>query len=304
MVKYRKKLSKDSFQGQRLDVGLRDWRNTSRVNEKGRKTNTNYVDSDAESEQKSTPNYVFSVGDRLGQRSGIVTVVVGAVHFPNVLIDSGATCNLLGQGTWEWLKLQKIECQTLKETKALFPYGNTKPLPILGTFRADIMFIDTGATCKTDFVFVNTHGKRLFCRETAEKFDLIRLGPSHIVTSVNTESDIKEKYKECFNVFGPLKDYELKLNINDLVKRLPNPSAGSHLVYERKSRKLDELLETGIIEEVPERPTGWVSPLVVIHGQVRQRCQDLCGHGACQSSNSERTSAHPYFRGGVSKPHW
>ena len=50
-------------------------------------------------------------------------------------------------------------------------------------------------TLHSDFVFVNTHGKRLFCRETAEKFDLIRLGPSHIVTSVNTESDIEEKYK-------------------------------------------------------------------------------------------------------------
>ena len=31
-----------------------------------------------------------------------------------------------------------------------------------------------------------------------------------------------------------------------------------------KTDKLDELLETGIIEEVPEGPTGWVSPLVVI----------------------------------------
>ena len=29
-------------------------------------------------------------------------------------------------------------------------------------------------------------------------------------------------------------------------------------------RKLDELLESGIIEEMPEGPTGWVSPVVVI----------------------------------------
>ena len=71
---------------------------------------------------------------------------------PNVLIDSGATCNLLGQGTWKWLKSQKIQCQTRKEAKALFPYGNTKPLPTLGTFSTDIMSTDTGATCKTDFV--------------------------------------------------------------------------------------------------------------------------------------------------------
>ena len=95
---------------------------------------------------------MFSVGDRLGERSGILTVVVGGVHLPNVLIDSGATCNLLGQGPWEWLKSQKIQCQTRKEAKALFCYGNTKPLPTLVTCTADIMSIDTDATCKTDCV--------------------------------------------------------------------------------------------------------------------------------------------------------
>ena len=51
----------------------------------------------------------------------MVTVVVGG--------------NLLGQGTWEWFKSQNIQSQTRKEAKALFSYGNTKPLPTLGTFQ-------------------------------------------------------------------------------------------------------------------------------------------------------------------------
>ena len=84
--KCRKRLAKDSHQGQKQGDGRRDWRNASSVNERGRKTNTNYVDSDAESGQNSTPNYVFSVGGSLGQRSGMVTVVVGDVHLPNVFI--------------------------------------------------------------------------------------------------------------------------------------------------------------------------------------------------------------------------
>ena len=49
----------------------------------------NYVDSDTESRQNSKPNYVFSVGDRLGQRSGIVTVVVGGVHSQMSLLTQG-----------------------------------------------------------------------------------------------------------------------------------------------------------------------------------------------------------------------
>jgi len=179
-VKCRKKFAKDSHPGQRQGDGRRDWRNT------GRKTNTNYVDSDTKSGQDSTPNYVFSVGDRLGERSGIETVVVGSVHLPNVLIDLGATWNLLGQGTWEWLKSQKIQCQTRKEAKAIFPYGNTKLLPTLGTFTADIVSIDTSAPCKTDFVVINGDGRSLLCTETAEKLGLLRLGPSHTVNVVTT----------------------------------------------------------------------------------------------------------------------
>ena len=54
-VKCRKRLAKDSHQGQRQGDGRRDWRNASSVNERGRKTNTNYVDSDTESGQNSTP---------------------------------------------------------------------------------------------------------------------------------------------------------------------------------------------------------------------------------------------------------
>ena len=48
-------------------------------------------------------------------------------------------------------------------------------------------------------------------------------------------------------------------------------------VREKVERKLDELLESGIIEEVPEGPTGWVSPLVVVpkaDGDIRI-CVDM-----------------------------
>ncbi|XP_022788129.1 uncharacterized protein LOC111328046 [Stylophora pistillata] len=190
----------------------------------------------------------------------------------------GATCNLLGQGAWEWFKSQKIQFQTRKEAKALFPYGSTKPLSTLGTFTADIMSIDTSVTCKADFVVINGDGRSLLCRETTVKLGLLRPGPSHAVNVVNTEADIKEKYKELFSGVGLLRDYELKLNIDDSVKpvaqRVRRIPFG---VREKVERKLDELLENGIIEEVPEGPTGWVSPLVVIpkaDGDIRI-CVDM-----------------------------
>ena len=133
------------------------------MNEKSRKTNMNYVDGDANIEERAeteerphpTPDYVFSVGDEASQSSGVVSLEVGGVHLPNILIDSGATCNLLGKGTWEWLKSRKVQCNTRKEARILFAYGNTKPLPTLGTFTADVMSTDTIVTCTADFVVMN-----------------------------------------------------------------------------------------------------------------------------------------------------
>ena len=200
---------------------------------------------------------------------------------PNILIDSGATCNLLGKETWEWLKSRKVQCNTRKEARILFAYGNTKPLPTLGTFTADVMSTDTNVTCTADFVVMDGDGRTLLCRDTAEKFNLLRIGPSHVVNSVGAETtgqDIKDRYKELFNGVGLLKDYELKLNIDDSVKPVAQPVRRIPFgVREKVERKLDELLESGIIEEVPEGPTGWISPLVVVpksDGDVRI-CVDM-----------------------------
>jgi len=75
-----------------------------------------------------------------------------------------------------------------------------------------------------------------------------------------------------------IRDYELKLNIDDSVKPVAEPVRRIPFgVRQKVKRKLDELLESGIIEEVPEGPTGWVSPLVVIpkaDGDIRI-CVDM-----------------------------
>ena len=194
---------------------------------------------------------------------------------PNVLIDSGAS-NLLGNPTWEWLKSQSTQCKTRKDAKVLFAYGNTKPLPTLGTFTAHVMCTDTNATVEADFVVIDGDGRTLLCRDTAENLNLLRIGPIHSVNSVEVETtdhDIRDKYKELFTGVGLLKGYELKLNVDTSVKPVAQPVRRIPFgVREKVEKKLDELLTCGIIEEVPEGPTSWVSPLVVVpkpDGDVR-----------------------------------
>ena len=144
---------------------------------------------------------MFSVGNNTRPSNGVVTLRVGGVHLPpNVLIDSGATSNLLGKPTWEWLKTQRIQCKTRKEAKVLFAYGNTKPLPTLGTFTAHVMCTDTDITVEADFVVIDGDGRTLLCRDMGEKLNLLRTGPIHSVNIVEvetTDQDIRINTKNC-----------------------------------------------------------------------------------------------------------
>ena len=65
---------------------------------KSRNVNAVEIENDDEGE------YAFVVDDR-GVCNGCVDVCVGGVMLPNVLIDSGATCNLMDKATWQLLML-------------------------------------------------------------------------------------------------------------------------------------------------------------------------------------------------------
>ena len=69
------------------------------------------------------------------------------------------------------------------------------------------MCTDTETTVEADFVVINGDGRTLLCRDTAEKLNLLRIGPTHSVNSVEletTDQDIRDKYKELFNGVGSL----------------------------------------------------------------------------------------------------
>ena len=62
-----------------------------------------------------------------------------------------------------------------------------------------------------------------------------------------------------------MKDYELKLHIDESVKPVAQHVRRIPFgLREKVDAKLDELLELDIIEEVPEGPSGWIPPLVVV----------------------------------------
>ena len=127
---------------------------------------------------------------------------------------------------------------------------------------------------------VKGDGRTLLGRETAEILNLLHIGPflENNVDSGGLESCIPEKYKALFTGVGLLKGYELKLHIDESMKPVAQPVRKIPFgLREKVDKKLDQLLELDIIEEVPDGPSGRVSPLVVVpkgDGDIRM-CVDM-----------------------------
>ena len=81
-----------------------------------------------------------------------------------------------------------------------------------------------------------------------------------------------------FTVVGLLKGYKFELHINESVKPVAQPVCRIPFrLPEKVDKKLNQLLELDIIEEVPDGLSGWILPLVVVpkgDGDIRM-CMDM-----------------------------
>lgn len=197
---------------------------------------------------------------------------VGGVEI-EMLIDSGSTHNLIDDATWELLKLgdYKYSAERFDDSKRFLAYGKV-PLKLLTVFDAVLDVMDGSEVISTETTFYVIEGgqQSLLGKVTARNLGLLQVGlPSTFAQTVNHVKEAK--------IFPKIKDFQLVLPIDRSVppviqplRRCPIPILG------QLKAKLDELLETGIIERVT-RPTSWVSPLVPImkdNGELRL-CVDM-----------------------------
>ncbi|CAB3979614.1 Hypothetical predicted protein, partial [Paramuricea clavata] len=188
----------------------------------------------------------------------------------------------MDRATWENLKQKGVKCESQKSEKKLFAYGQTDSIEVLGTFKSDIFCKDSRVSCVDEFTVVEGPGKVLLGKNTAEKLNVLRVGPPrspqvYLDAYEGSDKDIMNDFKEIFSGVGKLKDFQMKLHIKDDVKPVAQPVRRLLFGLRAKvDKKLKELLED-IIEEVPSRPTGWISPLAVVpkpDGDIRI-CVDM-----------------------------
>ncbi|KAI8506116.1 hypothetical protein Bbelb_164690 [Branchiostoma belcheri] len=230
-----------------------------------------------------TDHYVFSMDGQAQKRTGTIDVEIGGVGVAGILIDSGATCNIISKGTWESLKGQRVEVRDQRKGgRNLYAYGSNKPLPTLGTFKAEVVCLSNAAATEAEVVVMDGPGRNLLSKETAEKLGVLRVGPVQTGQVNNLQEGLtaeeREKYKDAFTGVGLLKEREVTLHIDETVRPIAQPLRRvPYGLRDKVDKKLDELLEMDIIEVVPEEPTGWVSPLVVVpkqDGDIRV-CVDM-----------------------------
>ena len=85
-------------------------------------------------QQSTSDDYVFTVVQQGGAK---LNFNVGGVNL-DMLVDSGASVNIVDEETWSRLKEQRIKCTSMKQTKKLFAYASKEPLNIIGTFSCEV----------------------------------------------------------------------------------------------------------------------------------------------------------------------
>ncbi|CAG2215581.1 unnamed protein product [Mytilus edulis] len=168
--------------------------------------------------------YVFSmIGvNQINSVCENIVVNIGNVNL-KMIIDSGASCNIMGINLWNYLKDNRVKCVSSKSTKSLFAYGSEEPLKIAGIFTATVQC--NNRTLKDiEFVVIEGKGQALLSRNTAEQ-----LGVLQLVHSVSEPGTIKDKYPECFTGVGKLKSFQLQIPIDPDVEPIIQPMRSSRI---------------------------------------------------------------------------
>ena len=74
-------------------------------------------------DEEEEPVYAFALGDRNEEK---IEVTVGGFKL-NMITDSGASTNIIDKQTWEWLKKNKVKCESARSSRKLYAYLSQTP---------------------------------------------------------------------------------------------------------------------------------------------------------------------------------
>ncbi|KAK3800038.1 hypothetical protein RRG08_029760 [Elysia crispata] len=204
------------------------------------------------SEPESDDGFVFGVTDN--HKAEKVSVMIGGVNVP-MIIDSGASVNVIGRDVWEDMKQNGVKCTMMKADKKIYAYGSNTQLDLIGKFVADV-----NNQSQYEFYVTSTFGPALMSKSLALDLGVLHFAINHI----SLKHQIEHEYPKCFEGVGKLNNVSLKLKIDPEIE--PKTQKMYRIPFslrEKVESKLEELERMDVIEKV-ESPSQWVSPVIVV----------------------------------------
>ena len=204
----------------------------------GNKQSSAYaVDADASTE------YAFAVNSQ----DPMLEVTIGQRPL-KVLVDSGATSNVLSTATWKQLKQEGIRCASKEARgKKLCTYASDVPLQVKGTFTRQA---ECGSqSTQAEFLVLDNDGVPLLGKDTAIELGVLKVGVD--VAAISHTQNIPEMYPELFKGVGKLNTHQVTLHIKKDVPPIAQPMRRiPYNLRDKVENKIQELLNADIIEHV------------------------------------------------------
>lgn len=206
-----------------------------------KKANTNDTIKMIEGYQSNVKDdYIFCIttgSDSMNE----ITCKIGGVEVKAV-IDSGSKYNIVDANAWEFLKSkQVIVANQRKSTNQSFSAYGGHPLSIVGIFEAKIE--TPYKQHVADFYVLKDYGKILIGYDTGIPLGVLKIGED--VNHVEQTSQLTK-----------MKGIVIEIPINKEVKPVVQPYRRVPVPLEDAvDKKIDELLQKGIIEKVKQRKT-------------------------------------------------
>lgn len=135
-----------------------------------------------------------------------------------IMADSGSSINILHERDYDKLSPRP----SLEQTRiTVYPYQTETPLPVLGRFVAPITSETTERT-ETFYVVKGTSGSLIsWC--TSTDLELIKVVKPIKQQEVLSVDQLATKYYDLFQGLGKLKNYQVRLHIDQSVPPVAKP---------------------------------------------------------------------------------
>ncbi|XP_062585044.1 uncharacterized protein K02A2.6-like [Saccostrea cucullata] len=204
-------------------------------------------------EPSSDEEYTYSIQEQVRsvRKTPMTSLKINKRHC-KLMIDTGATVNVLDETTYKYLGCPKLK----RDKTKLVPYGGGSQLEVLGNCELEVETRNKFEIFQ--FHVVKGSHSALLGYTTAPQLELV-----HVV-SQTTQPKLEVRYPEVFkNKIGRYNGKPVKLHINLDVKPVAQRSRRTPFHLRPKVEKeIQALLEQDIIEKVGNTPTPWVSPIV------------------------------------------